>query len=355
LADWCIPHDAYFGLAGGIAVNAHTLADFRVVDADVLERRLEHAVTILRRQRWLHRDRVAQDGRRARASAGAASFRRREALERRLPEAQAQVPRRHQQPEAPPAQEQPALSPQPWAAQRRHAAGRVERIRRALQRMPAREAKKQKATKQKATKQGGAKAEKNAAARVATTDPEATVLTMPDGGSRPAYHRPFRTVGQGQVIVGVDVVTEGTHQGQWPPMVDPIEARFGERPKEVWVDGGFAGHDAMEEVQRGEKEGKVYAPVPEPKKGGVDRHEAKAKDSEAVAAWRVRMGTEEAKAISQQRGATAACVNAPARNRGLTQLVVRGLHKVKAIALGFAAAHNMARGFVLQPQPLPTG
>jgi transposase len=369
LADLCIRHDAYFWLAGGIAVNAHTLSDFRVQDSDFLEQMLQHSVTVLRQPGVIDLERVAQDGMRVRASAGAASFRRRETLEKLLQEAQAEVQRLQQQPDATaeptvgqevatqrqPAQEQDEPSRQQRAAARRHAAQRVERIRRALGRMPEMEAKKEKARKKKSRKKGGQKAEKNEAARVSATDPEATVMKMPDGGYRPAYNVQFSTVCQGQVIVGVEVVTEGTDQGQLPPMLDQIEKRFEERPKEALVDGGFANHEDIEKVQKGEKGCKVYAPVPEPKKKGVDRYEPKATDSEEVAKWRERMGKEEAKEIYKERAATAECVNAQARNRGLTQFLVRGLRKVKAIALWFAIAHNVARGFTLQPQPLPTG
>ena len=96
----------------------------------------------------------------------------------------------------------------------------------------------------------------------------------------------------------------------------------------------------------------VYAPVVKPKKEGIDRYEPKATDSEEVAEWRQRMGTPEAKEIYKERAATAECVNAQARNRGLQQFTVRGLKKVKAIATWFAIAHNMARSFALQPQPV---
>ena len=63
------------------------------------------------------------------------------------------------------------------------------------------------------------------------------------------------------------------------------------------------------------------------------------------------MGTPEAKEIYKERAATAECVNAQARNRGLQRLTVRGIEKVKAVATWFAIVHNMARGFALQPQP----
>jgi transposase len=355
LAELVIRHDAYFWLAGGMPVNAHTLSDFRVQDADFLESMLAHSVTLLRQQGVIDLDRVAQDGMRVRASAGAASFRRRQTLEKLLQEAQARVQRLQQQQGPAPSQEQPGPSPQRRAAQRRHAKERVERIQRALQRMPEMEAKKARNKGGKKSKKGGQKAQKKDEARVSTTDPQATVMKMADGGYRPAYNVQLSTACQGQVIVGVEVVTEGTDRGQLRPMLRQIEERFHERPKEALVDGGFAGHEDIEEVQKGEEGCKVYAPVPEPKKEGVDRHEPKATDSKEVAEWRVRMGTQEAKEIYKHRGATAECVNAQARNRGLIQLLVRGLRKVKAIALWFATAHNVARSFSLLPPPVPTG
>lgn len=355
LADLCVHHDAYFWLAGGIAVNAHTLSDFRVQDGDFLEQLLTHSVTVLRQQGVVDLDRVAQDGMRVRASAGAASFRRRATLAKLLQEAQAEVQRLQPPAAGLPTAAQPEPSAQQRGAQRRHAHERVERIQRALQRMPEMEAKKEKAQQKKPKKKDGTTVAKDQAARVSTTDPEATVMKMPDGGYRPAYNLQFSTACQGQVIVGVDVVTAGTDQGQLPPMLGQIEDRLGQRPKEALVDGGFANHADIEEVQQGGKGCKVYAPVPEPKKEGVDRHAPKAGDSQEVAEWRARMGTDEAKEIYKERAATAECVNAQARNRGLIQLVVRGLHKVKAVALWFATAHNLARGFSLQPVPLPTG
>ena len=198
LATLCIHHDAYFWLAGGLAVNAHTLSDFRVQDADVLERMLEHSVTVLRQQGLIDLDRVAQDGMRVRASAGAASFRRRETLARLLQEARAEVQRWQPQADAPPDQEQPERSPQQRAAQLRHAQERVERIQRALRRMPemeAKKAKKARATKKKSKqKKGVQRVQKNEAARVSTTDPDATVMKkdagwrLPAGVQRAAQH-----------------------------------------------------------------------------------------------------------------------------------------------------------------------
>ena len=344
----CIHYDPFRWLAGGVSVNYHTLADFRTDHPELLDPLLKHSVEVLRQQGLIDLDRVAQDGMRVRASAGAASFRRRQTLERLLEEARAEVQRLEQKltvTAADPITKQevaseqtPAAEPEPsrrqQAAAMRHAEERLEHVEQALERMPEMEA----------TIKPGEHKE----ARVSTTDPQATVMKMADGGFRPAYNVEYSTACRGQVIVGVDVVTVGSDQGQLPPMLDQIENRFEHRPKEVLVDGGFANLKDIEKVQAG-KTCEVYAPVVKPKKEGIDRHEPKATDSEEVAAWRKRMGTQEAKEIYKERAATAECVNAQARNRGLHQFMVRGLEKVKAVATWFAIAHNMARGFALQP------
>jgi transposase len=153
LADLCIRHDAFRWLAGGVSVNYHTLADFHTDHLELLQDLLKQSVERLRQQGLIDLDRIAQDGIRVRASAGAASFRRRATLERLLQEAQAEVQRLEQElaargpgPKAPqgvasdqvPADEPP--SPRQAAAMR-HAEERLERIEQALGRMPEMEAK----------------------------------------------------------------------------------------------------------------------------------------------------------------------------------------------------------------------
>src|SRR5512147_2569669 len=109
------------------------------------------------------------------------------------------------------------------------------------------------------------------------------------------------------------------------PMVGQIEERYETVPPEYLVDGGFAQHDQIEAVSMPEVGCTVYAPVPKPKDPKVDRHAAKPGDSAAVAAWRLRMGTDQAKEIYKDRAATAGCVNALARGRGLVCVLVRGV------------------------------
>ena len=116
------------------------------------------------------------------------------------------------------------------------------------------------------------------------------------------------------------------------------------------ADSGFAKHEDLEQAQAEPRDTTASVPVPAPKDPKRDRHEPLPDDSAGIASWRKRMKTDEAKEIDQERAATVECVNAQARNRGLLRLVVRGVAKVKAIALWYAIAHNVRRGFSLRGQ-----
>ena len=346
----CDHYEPLLWLAGGVSVNAHTLSDFHTDNPQFRESLLQHSVDVLRQRGAIDLDRIAQDGVRVRASAGSGSFHRHETLTRQLREAKAELralrPKRVAKPADPTAPagvptanvstDEPKRSPQQQAAAVRQAEDRVDRVEAALERMPEMEAK---------IPAGSTKE-----ARVSTTDPQATVMKMADGGFRPAYNVEYATTCAGQAVVGVDVVTVGTDQGQLSPMLDQIEGRFHHRPKEALVDGGFVSLEGIEAVQA-DGTCQIYAPVPRPKNETVDRYEPKPTDRPDVAEWRTRMGTDEAKEIYKQRAATAECVNAQARNRGLNQFRVRGLDKVKAVATWLGITHNMARYFALEPIP----
>jgi transposase len=325
LEELCRDKIDYQWICGDVSVNYHTLADFRRDRAGLLDDLLTRSVAVLMTEGLVDLQRVAQDGMRVRASAGAASFRRKPTLEEAPADAQAQVERLRQEQEDDPK----ASSERQKQARRRAAEDRAARVAAALERLPELEAKKKPDEKDKA--------------RCSTTDPEATVMKMANGGFNPAYNIQFATDTKSRIIVGVDVVTTGSDQGQMPPMVGQIQQRYGQAPTEYEVDGGFAKHEDIEAVSAPEIGCTVYAPVPKPKDPKVDRHAPHSGDGAAVAEWRRRMGTEEAKEIYKDRAATAECVNALARRRGLVQLVVRGSAKVRVVALWMALAHNVRR------------
>jgi transposase len=81
LAALCESHAAYRWLCGGVSMNHKTLSDLRSAQADWLDRTLTASVAVLLHKGLVRLERVAQDGMKVRASAGAASFRRRESLE----------------------------------------------------------------------------------------------------------------------------------------------------------------------------------------------------------------------------------------------------------------------------------
>ncbi len=329
IAELCATHHAYRWLCGGVPVNHHTLSDFYTDHGDWLDRQFTLHLASLMQQGLVEVKRVAQDGLRVRASAGAASFRRGETLEACLCAAEMHL----EQLRCERAENPGSLNLRQQAAQARAARERCDRVREALRQLPEVEAKKKEAERKKA--------------RVSTTDPDARVMKMPDGGFRPAFNAQISTDTASQIIVGVTVVNEGSDQGQLSPMLEQIHTRTGAYPDEALVDGGFA--SKAEVAQCAEKPVTLYAPVAKPKDETRDRHEPLPKDSPAVAAWRQRMGTAEAKTIYKERAATAECVNAIARNRGLRQLAVRGLEKAKTVLVWFALAHNVMREAVLRP------
>ena len=337
LDELCGEHAAFQWLAGDVSTNYHTLADFRTDHVELLDGLLTRSVATLMAEGLVELNRVAQDGMRVRASAGTASFRRRPTLEEALTQAQQQVEALRQEVEEDPA----ATDRRQKAARERAARERVEGIQRALARLPELEARK--------------KPQEKDQARCSTTDAEATVMKMADGGFRPAYNFEFATDTASQVIVGAGVETTGSDAGQMVPMVDQVEDRTGVVPPEWLVDGGFAQHDQIDAVSAPERGCTVYAPVPKPKDPKVDRFAAKPGDSAAVAAWRQRMATDRAKAIYKDRAATAECINALARGRGLIRVLVRGLAKVKAIALWYALAHNLLRAAQLRAAAVGQG
>jgi transposase len=325
-------HLVYRWLCGGVEVGYHVLADFRTGHGAVLDQLLTETVAVLLKEELIDLRRVAQDGMRVRASAGASSFRRDKTIVACLEEAEEQVKALRAQAD----EDAGAASRREQSARERAATERVARLRKAQEEL--KKLQEADAAKAKDRQKGASEV------RASTTDPECRKMKMPDGGFRPAYNVQFATTTAGGVIVGVAVANEGTDGNQMPPMLQQIEERFGERPEEALVDGGFATVDAIDQA---EQDGTaVYAPPKEEKKqleAGQDPYVRKKTDTDATATWRARMGTPEAKEIYKQRASTAEWVNAQARNRGLYGVRVRGQPKVLVVVMWYALAHNFRR------------
>ena len=179
-------------------------------------------------------------------------------------------------------------------------------------------------------------------ARASITDPEARNMKFADGGYRPGYNVQFATDTESSVIVGVEVTNAGTDNEQLTPMLNQLKGRYDRVPDEALVDGGFAALDAID--QAAARKCTVYAPLKDEekqRKAGQDPHARKKGDSDAVADWRARMGTEAAKLIYRLRGQTAELVNAHCRNRQLWHMPVRGRPRCRIVGLLYAIAHNL--------------
>jgi len=218
----CEAHDAYRWLRGGVSVNYHTLSDFRVGHQAALDDLLTQSITALVYGGIVTLARVAHDGTRIRASAGVGSFRRRDTLEACQTAARKQVERTARQTDG------EALSREA-AAQGRAAREREARVDEALQQLPAIQA---------ARDRNRRRRERRAEARASTTDPDARVMKLADGGFRPAYNVQFATDMASRVIVGVTVTNVQSDQGSFTPMLTQVQARLGaELPAWTYEDG----------------------------------------------------------------------------------------------------------------------
>jgi len=336
-------HDAYRWLRGGVPVNYHLLSDFRVAHQAEVNDLLTQTIALLLSEDLVQLKRVAQDGVRVRASAGASSFRRRERLEACQQAAREQVERLASEREAPDAPEA-SRSRKQHAARERAARERLDRVERALEALPALEAIKE----QQRKKLSQGRREQVTEPRVSTTDPEARVMRMGDGGFRPAFNIQLATDGEGRAILGVAVSQQGSDGGLAAPLEAQVAERTGQHPQEYLFDGGLATRDDVTTLDaRGVT---VYAPVEPPRTQTSNRtaYDPRPDDSPAVARWRERMGTDDGKATYRQRGGIAEWTNARLRVRhGLQRLTVRGVDRVTSVILLLAVTHNLLRYLAL--------
>ncbi len=326
----CDNHDVYRWLCGGVSVNYHTLADFRLGCADLLDRLLVEHVAALAKAGLVNLDTLAQDGVRLRASAGAASFRREATLDRHLATAQAVVEDLKREVDA----KADASNQRIKAAKERAARERSERLKAAQQALG--EIKKQR--QEREDKRGNGKPPKEP--RASTTDAEARVMKMADGGFRPAYNVQVASAAGEQIVVAVEVTNTGSDRGLLRPMLQQLRVRTGHFPGRHLADGGFT---AAQDIEWAHGEGiAVYCP-PTQSKHGTDPYLPRRGDREGVLAWRERMASEAGKALYKRRS-ICECIHARWRNWDLRQLTVRSIAKVRAVVLYYALANNILQG-----------
>lgn len=309
---------AFRWLVGDQQISHSTLSEFRVSHREALEGLFTDVVGALLDKGLLSLDFVAQDGTRVRASASAPSFRRAASLEQCRQQAALHVKAvlaEQDDPEATEAEKRARL-----AAARDY----QRRVDEALE------------TVKQLRKPGKPEP------RASTTDADARVMKMADGGFRPGYNVQLATAGSPmggtRSIVGVQVTNLGSDMGSVTPMLEQIEKRTGRLPKRLLADANHASHDCVRHCAGLG----VHALIAVPER--AQRLGPSSDLDEPIVAWRQRMCTEEAKTDYRARAGLCELPNAHLKHHcGLSQFMVRGLGKVTCVALLTALAINLVQ------------
>lgn len=323
LARACGSVSAYRWLCGEVGVNHRILSEFRNDQGGRIERLLCEHVASLSAAGLIDLDEVAQDGVRIRASAGAASFRRRKTLESELAKAKALLERLSGQDD----DDDP-----PSGRRQRAARERAERVEQALVALGEIEK-----LRQKREKTHASQTRRQKEPRASTTDPEARVMKMADGGFRPGYNVQFASLPDNGIILDVSNHTVGSDGGLAEPMAARLERAYGRRPARHLLDGGYQSAD---DIAAAEAAGTDFYCPPGKTKSGLDPCAPREGDTPAVARWRAKMATEQGKAVYKRRS-ICELVHAKLRNHGIDRLHVRGRTKVEICMRWFALAANV--------------
>jgi len=336
LARLCERDAAYRWLCGGVAVNHHGLADFRVAHGEFLDGLLSESIAAMVVEGLVDLDEVTVDGTKVKASAGKGSFAGENKIARVERLAAERVARLRAEIEADPG----ASTRRRRAAEERAAddiAERAQRARAALDRLKAEKAERAKRHAKEEAKKGEPKA--------SLTDPDARRMRFADGSVKAGYNVHLAASATG-MVVSVMATDRRNDAGMAVPMVDDIKRRYGRVPKRLLVDTNYAPADDIVALASREGDGVlVYAPPPEERADVKPetlkrRATERAKEAPALKDWRQRMDTAQGQSIYRSRKRIE-LVNAHMKNRGFERLNLRGLLKAKIVALWHALAHNI--------------
>ena len=307
---------AFQWIVGDQSVGRTKLNEFRVSHRVALDKIFTDVLAVLLHKQLLSLDLVAQDGTRVRASASAPSFRRAESLQACREQAQLHLRAVLAEDD----DEADLRARKVREAKAREHAARVEAAIAAVKELD--------------------NGRRGSEPRASTTDPEARVMKMPDGGFRPAFNVQLATAGSPEggprTIVGARVTNVGSDMGSVKPMLDDIAQRTGRLPETLLAD---ANHASFEDIKDAAARG-VEALVSVPKRS--KNAKAQAERAPEIEAWLKRMETDEAKEKFRARASLCELTNAHAKSRfALSTLLVRGIEKVTCVVLLTALVSNL--------------
>ena len=312
---------AYRWIVGNVEISHQKLSEFRVGHGKALSELMTNVLATLMNQGLLSLAVVAQDGTRTRAAASAPSFRSYGSLLQCREQAKLHIKA------VLAAANDPEYTRTQHAARAAAAKDYQERVEAAIATV---------------TELQSQRRSSDSTARASTTDAEARVMKMGDGGFRPAYNVQYAVAGSEmggpRTIVGVTVTNAGSDMGSMAPMVEQIEERTGQRPGVLLADGG---HGKSEDIATTRRMGvDVIVPPPETAKT-IEKLKAEGADAEVIA-WRERMETDDAKQLYRARAGLVELANAQQKSHhGITQVLVRGAAKVTCVILLNAIGSNL--------------
>jgi transposase len=273
---------AYRWICGGPSPNYHTLSTFYATHGEFLDDTFVDILATLTGRSLLTMQSIAVDGRKIPANASKESFHREPTLDQHRVAAEQHVAAlRAQRAEA------QATSSQQAASRRRAAADRKRRLEEALTTVRQRQA------ERAATGRAHAQPEE---ARASATDSAARKMKRSHGGFEPAFNVQTATDVDSGLIVAVLVTEQASDNGLLVPMVELATANVGTPPQQALADAGYSDAEDVTKLEKAQIE--VLMPPKNERKEkaqGKDPYAPKRRDSDEIAAWRQRMGTEAAR------------------------------------------------------------
>lgn len=341
IEELCVYHNIYQWIAGGASINRTMLSDFRSKNPEKFNDLLISCLGVMVKAGVLSDEDFSQDGTRVKANAGFGSFRREETLENLNIAIKTHIDELEKELKEDPKK----YDERTKSSKRRAAQERSERIEDALKILiESREKKVKQAEKERRE----VEEEDLKSTRASTTDPEARKMKMGDGGYRLAYNIQFATGVASRVIFGVDVVNTldpGTSPIMMQKVNDTLNVLNMPGAKSWSADAAYSSKEDINKVAELFPGCNYYSPAK--LKKGIDPKKHQRGDSESVKAWRNNLDSPEMKEAYQHRCSTAEFSNAQTKNHGMTEVLVRGIEKVLAMANLHAIAQNITRFFDL--------
>jgi transposase len=342
LEELCLNHDVYKWICGGVSVSRTTLAEFRSVNQRKFDELLTKCLAVMVKYNLISDSDFSQDGTKVKANAGNNSFRTEDSLKNLEIKATEYLNDLKREERA----SNEAYEKRKLQEKIRRTTEKQNRIKSALESLD--EARCGKIIN--GTRNNAKPTEEDLKnVRASTTDPEVRKMKMGDNGYRLAYNVQFATGLDSRVIYGVDVV-KTLDPGTAPRLMNQVQERLKninivEGLKNWIADSAYSAKNDIITIANLFPGCFYYAPA-KPRKG-IDPKVHHKNDCDALKAWRDSINSDHVQEIYKKRCSTAEFSNMQVKNQALKEFSVRGLVKVKGMAILHAIAQNICRSFDL--------